>query len=484
MRRSIVTIVFAGACLSLGAAAGDEDGAEPALRREAREGLTRAVAYYRGHVARHGGYVAYTSEDLRRGWGEGEVGPETILVQPPGTPTVGEAYLKAFEATGDPAALDAARETALALVAGQLKSGGWAQVIHFAKPERGRMGAYRHREGGSWNVSSLDDDQTQSALRFLMRADRALGFRDKAIHEAARYGLNALLKAQFPNGGFAQAFSGPAENRPVLKASFPKGGWRTEGKIKEYWSQYTLNDNLVRTVSATLKVGHEIDPDAGCLAALRKLGDFLLLAQMPEPQPGWCQQYNAAMVPIWARKFEPPAIAGEESQGAMETLIDIARTTGDPKYLGPVPRALEYFRGNLLPGGRLARFTEFGTNRPLYMDARYQLTYDDSSAPSHYGWTQGARLDAIQKALDELKAGVSPAPSRPRRDRSKEVRRVLAELDATGRWVSTFDGENLLGKPKFSRGDRYLSSEVFARNVELLSDHLGSRAERGPGSSR
>ena len=35
--------------------------------------------------------------------------------------------------------------------------------------------------------------------------------------------------------------------------------------------------------------------------------------------------------------------------------------------------------------------------------------------------------------------------------------------DADGRWVSTYDGEALVGQPKFAPGERYLSSAVFSR---------------------
>ena len=50
------------------------------------------------------------------------------------------AYLKAYAATADRFYLDAARETAEALVNGQLASCGWTQVIHFDRPKQGRMG--------------------------------------------------------------------------------------------------------------------------------------------------------------------------------------------------------------------------------------------------------------------------------------------------------------------------------------------------------
>jgi len=73
-------------------------------------------------------------------------------------------------------------------------------------------------------------------------------------------------------------------------------------------------------------------------AAVHKAGVFILLAQMPEPQPAWAQQYDRDMHPSWARKFEPPAVTGGESQGVMRTLLDLYRMTGDKKYLEPLPR--------------------------------------------------------------------------------------------------------------------------------------------------
>ncbi len=448
---------------------------DPALREEARRTLKKAAAYYRDRVASHGGYVYYYSLDLSQRWGEGRASRDTIFVQPPGTPTIGRAYLQAYAATGDKFYLDAAQAAAQALLDGQLESGGWTQVIHFARPERGRMGKYRKGHGGSWNVSSLDDGQTQAALEMLMRMDCALAFKQAAIHEAAVYGLTALLNAQFPNGAFPQIWRGPVPPQPGLKARYPDYDWKTEGRIKNYWDYYTLNDGLAGTVADTLILAHEVYRDPQYTAALQQLGDFLILAQMPAPQPGWCQQYNYAMFPIWARKFEPPAITGWESQDVMETLIKIARHTSKPKYLGPIPRALEYLKTCLLPDGRIARYYEFKTNKPLYMDGKYQLTYDDSAAPRHYGWKQPARLDLIEKDFRAAVRGDLPPRTGLKPELAAAVRRIISELDNQGRWTSTYAGERLVGQPKFERGFQFLSSAVFARNVETLSEYIASQ---------
>lgn len=128
------------------------------LAQVARASLLRASDYFVSNVSNHGGYVYYVSEDLQGRWGESAATDEMIYVQPPATPTVGEALLAAYEVTGEPRLLDAARAAGHALVSGQLKSGGWDQVIHFAPPRSGRMGNYRTRAGGKWTNSSLDDD--------------------------------------------------------------------------------------------------------------------------------------------------------------------------------------------------------------------------------------------------------------------------------------------------------------------------------------
>lgn len=450
--------------LAAGALQAQETGSD--LREEALRTLRKAAEFYHGKVASHGGYVYFYSEDLEQRWGEGKASADTIFVQPPGTPTVGMAYLKAYAATGDRFYLAAARDAAGALARGRLDSGGWTQAVDFSK-----SGPRGKRRGG---VSSLDDGQTQGALQLLMRTDEALKFKDKEIHDAALDGLGALLKAQFANGAFPQGWRGPVAPQLILRAKFPDYDWKTEGRIKNYWDYYTLNDNLAGTVSDTLIAAHQVYQNEKFKAALEKLGDFLILAQMPEPQPGWCQQYNYEMFPIWARKFEPAAITGWESQDVMETLIKIARYTGNPKYLQPIPRALAYFQKCLLPDGKIARYYELKTNKPLYMDATYQLTYDDAEAPSHYGWKQPARFAKIDKAYQDALSGAAPARPRSVNKLAEEVRRITREMDENGRWVSTYEGERLVGQPKFPLSFRYISSDVFSRNVETLSEYVAS----------
>jgi hypothetical protein len=496
-------VIVVAACLGRGASP------ETALRDEAVSGLKRAAVYFRSHATSHGGYVYYVSADFKQRWGEGEATRDQIFTEPPGTPAVGCAYLEAYAATGERFYLEAARETARALIHGQLQSGGWSQRIDF-NPQGTHAGRYRNGRGknNGPNHSSLDDNQTQSSIQFLARLDRALELKDAAVHEAVQYALGALLQAQFPIGAFPQGWQEPVAAHPILKASYPKE-WPRVWPREPYHKYYTLNDGLVGTVADTLLTAFAAYREERYRAALAKLGDFLILAQMPDPQPAWCQQYNFEMQPTWARKFEPPAICGLESEDAMQTLMKVYTVTGDRKYLAPIPRALAYLRTCVLPDGRMARFRELQTNRALYMTrppgvsgssnapGYYEFSYNDKNLPSHYGWKQPQELEAIGRELAALQDGprpsadvtqrvtpsgklytvgtADPAAIRTRAELEPEVRRILRELDGEGCWVTVHDGvARLVGQPKFEPGFRYLASNVFNYNVGILSQYIAA----------
>ncbi|MDG1896447.1 MAG: pectate lyase [Fuerstiella sp.] len=96
--------------------------------------------------------------------------------------------------------------------------------------------SYRNGKGQGRNTSSFDDGQTASALLLLIRADEALRFQHSEIHDAAEFGLAAVLKAQYPNGAFPQIWDDDVTpDPPPLQANYPDYDWRTEGRIKQYW---------------------------------------------------------------------------------------------------------------------------------------------------------------------------------------------------------------------------------------------------------
>ena len=477
MCRTLLALAVMGMGLLSESAAG-----EATLKASAAKSLRRATEFFRTKIATEGGYLWRYSEDLTLREGEGDATDTTIWIQPPGTPSVGMVYLTAYEATGDSYYLDAARDAAYALVKGQLRSGGWDYRVEF-DPKQRRRYAYRTEPAaeGLRNVSTLDDDNTQSAIRLLMQVDKVLDFKDAKIHEAAQFALSALLAVQYPNGAWPQRFSEPPDPAkfPVKKASYPDS-WSRTFPNQDYRNHYTFNDNSIGDTITTMLEAFEVYGDARYKAAAEKAGDFMLLAQMPEPQPAWAQQYDADMHPAWARKFEPPAVTGGESQGVMRSLMVLYRATGNKKYLEPLPRAMEYLRRSRLPDGRLARFYELKTNKPLYFTKDdYQLTYSDANMPTHYSFKTADGLDGIEReykqlvAMDpaKLKTPEKPSKARLSGDLAARVSKAIESLDAQGRWVEK-------GRMQFAGQDksprRVISTRTFISNVRTLSAYLAA----------
>ncbi|HUQ71919.1 MAG TPA: pectate lyase [Planctomycetaceae bacterium] len=455
------------------------------LPKAAAEALHRGVEFFHQKVAKHGGYVYLYSDDLKKSEGEGKTGPDTVWVQPPGTPAVGSALIEAYRRTNDQACLAAAKDAGEALIQGQYRSGGWSNSIDFDPAVRAKT-AYRVDQPLSkkrqFNVSTFDDDKTPAALRCLMQLDQALGFKDDRVHEATTFALDSVLKVQFPNGAWAQGFEAvpdPAKH-PVLKASYPDD-WPRKHPGGDYWWFYTFNDNNISRMIETMLLADDIYADPRYRAAALKAGDFILLAQMPDPQPAWAQQYNFEMHPVWARKFEPTSISGGESQQLIGTLMDLYVASGDKKYLEPIPRALAYLKKSQLPDGRLARFYELKTNKPLYfVKDTYELTYSDVNLPTHYGFQVSSNLDKLQQRYDEVSRW-TPAKVQAEREKKpgvskgssleKRVQQIIAAQDSRGAWVED-------GKFKHhGKGDgttRVISSATFIKNVDALSQYLAA----------
>src|SRR5581483_6293382 len=111
--------------------------------------------------------------------------------------------------------------------------------------------------------SSLDDDKSQSAIRFLVKLDRAVEFKDAAIHEMSTSALDSLLRAQYPNGGFPQVWDEPERTGefPVRPAAYPPSWERQYPGHGNYWFRYTLNDDLMPDVMHALFLAHDVYGD-------------------------------------------------------------------------------------------------------------------------------------------------------------------------------------------------------------------------------
>jgi PelA/Pel-15E family pectate lyase len=399
--------------------------------------MDKAVRFFRS-ISTEGGYLWRYSTDLRSRFGETVATATQVWVQPPGTPAVGQAFLTAWRATRNGQYLQAAQGAASALVRGQLESGGWDYRIEFDPAERYRWN-YRGSKSARLNVSTLDDDNSQSAIRLLMDVHTAQS--DAKFKDAAEYGLRALLENQYSNGAWPQRFPAPKEG---------------------YFGYYTFNDNTISDTVRTLIEAWSHFKEERYLNAVRKAGEFIIAAQRPEPQPVWAQQYDLEMRPAWARKFEPPSGCSSESAGVIRILLSIWKATGDARFLKPIEPAIAWFRRSEVAPGRWARFYELGTNRPLYFTTKYELTYEASDLPTHYSFQGPMGVAAVIAEWEAVK-GLSVEQARARAARPLEgtqsrALRAVETIDGEGRWVN----------------NGWIESRAFIENMNALASQLST----------
>lgn len=413
---------------------------------EARQALKRAVRYYHS-ISIEGGYPYFYSLDLATRWGEGPpMGPRSIEVQPPGTPAVGHAMLRAWATVGDPAMLTAARDAARALVRGQNEHGGWGHKIHFDRPPSDEV--------------SFDDNQTQSAIRFLMAIDQEV--EDPGITNAVDRSLAMMVQVQMDHGGWPHKYP----------------------KQHNYHDFATYNDHGIADCLAVMIDAHRYYGKEAYKASIDRTGWFILLSQLPPPQPGWAQQYNDFLQPAWARAFEPPAVCPSVTVQNLQVLMDLHQLTGEESYLEPIPDALDWVDACRLPNGLWPRFVEIGTGKPLYYD-RGRIRVDsmaDLSLERRTGYGYETDLaEALEKARERMKhlrmgsESTEPAGTRSGQLLAQAIH-AIETLDETGRWITRGDnykvyrqGETWDGE--YAVSDR-LSSAVFIENVDLLCDFL------------
>ena len=436
------TIWLAGALLLAPAGAhGAED-----LAAQARSGMRKAAAFFES-ISVHGGYTGIYSLDFKKRYGEAlhEVAkPTEIWVQPPGTPSVGEAFLRAGRATGERRYYRAARRAALALAWGQRAAGGWdhrCDVAHL-KPRPAKVVRRKGR-------CTFDDEISQGALSFLMSFDQVVD--EPWLTEAVELAWKHHCQAQFPNGAWPQWY-------PLL------GG---------YHDYFTFNDGAINDCIAVMLKAWRLYSRTEFLESAKRGADFIILSQLPAPQSGWAQQYSHDLKPAKARSFEPAAVCSAVAARNIRTLVDLYLATEDARYLRPIPGAIAWLDRSKLRANRWARLYEVGTNRPIYGDrdgkVHYTLAEISRERRRGYSW-QGSfgvagaiayygKVRRLGAKACLARQRVQPSAAwRERRIRSlaPRVRKILAALDEKGRWVRS----------------GMIHSADFVRNVHTLCEYL------------
>ena len=409
--------------------------------------IVKGVAYM-NTLAIEGGYVYYYSLDGKEKWGEGKTDDRTIEVQPPGTPAVGMSILRAYRATKNKDLLAVAVEAANALIKGQNDLGGWDHKIYFDRPKGKKV--------------SFDDNQTQSAISFLMALDQEVD--NENLTKAIEKALDMMIESQLDNGGWPHKY-------PL------------QGNYHDY---ATFNDQGINDCIRVMIEANSFYNNKAIEKSLDKVGRFLMISQLPPPQPGWAQQYNEFLQPAWARTFEPPAVCPYTTVHNINSLIDLYISTGEGKYLEPIPDALRWLRASQLPNGKWGRFLEIGTNKALYydrgrirLDSLHQLSLERRTG---YGYETDISnsLEDVELRFQLVSNNASSCQKINKENRLSEladqVQDIIKSQDRQGRWIVRQDKfRKEISVQKWNgeyRIEDRISSALFNRYVAVLSEFL------------
>lgn len=230
-----------------------------------------------------------------------------------------------------------ARRIADNLLIWQCDNGGWTKNEDMAAPltEAKRAQLLARKPTGE---TTIDNGATHRQLVFLARVSTAA--KTDAYHAAFFKGIDYLLAAQYPNGGWPQFW-------PLRKG---------------YYSHITFNDDAMIGVLELLRSIARREPDYGfvddvrrakCATAVARGVACILKCQVVRggKKTAWCAQHDkVTLAPAQARAYELPSLSGSETIPIVRFLMGEERT---PVVVAAVEGAVAWLKSAQLNGIRV-----------------------------------------------------------------------------------------------------------------------------------
>ena len=340
-------------------------------------------------------FDGYDGCDVQTGVAWGTQGHGNILRQP------AEFYGSA----------EAARiaETVLAY---QSQNGGWTKAYDRVLP-RNADELRELSEGWAFRNSdtTIDNGATYTEIEFLARVLYAKREEGDGLGLEGRYrraitdGIDFLLQAQYPNGGWPQYYP----PRDGYKGYVTFNDDAMVGVLKLFSDVVTTFDQdgyLYSFLPSTYRTKAAAAMEGGLRVILQTQlsvdGKFA----------GWCAQYNdVTLEPAQARSYEPPSISGVESVGIVQWLMSLENPSQE--VVDAIEGAVAWFDGAQIDNkwlkcsidaetGELdrtegagyaaiplwARFYDLETNAPVFQDRGgiFYASYNELSKERRVGY--------------------------------------------------------------------------------------------------
>lgn len=320
-----------------------------------------------------------------------------------------------------------ARHIADVIVSFQIPSGGWGKNMNMSGPLRQPGQSYVTNNANrfpitgdfdaardpNWHyVGTIDNDATTTEMWFLAKVQANVAKRDgEPYRRAFLRGLNYLLAAQYPNGGWPQV-------------------WPLEGG---YHDAITFNDNAMTNAIELLTAASAGESDLNFVAAalrkraakaVEKGNHCILVTQvvLGGQKTVWGQQYDPlTLQPVAARNYEPASLCSEESANLLTYLMGLPNPSQQVRKA--VDAGVAWLRdhaiynealsgGRNTPDGRRvvakqgagpvwARYYSLESEKPIFGD-RDQTIHDDMNDISRerrngYAWFNEQPEKVIQR---------------------------------------------------------------------------------------
>ena len=268
------------------------------------------------------------------------------------------------------------------------------------------------------SLTTFDNGSTHSQIEYLARAYEKTN--DERYKDAALRGIDFILSAQYPNGGFPQFFPDTSGYRKYI--TFNDGAMggvmKVLGEITFGRSYYSFVDLQRRE-----KIRSAFEKGIDCILQCQiKVNDTLT---------AWCQQHdNVDLRPQNARAFEPKAICSQESAELVLFLMSIDHPAKET--VTAINSAVSWFNRSAIAGIRVetvkaektkymyhttdedkivvqdkaappiwARMYEIETNRPLFCNRDKKIVYSlaevERERRTGYKWYGYEPQEVIQK---------------------------------------------------------------------------------------
>jgi PelA/Pel-15E family pectate lyase len=211
-----------------------------------------------------------------------------------------------------------AAKTVDAVLSYQTPTGGWSKAVDYAPGQRQPGTHWTSQRGDAWHYCGTFDNRSTTEQIKLLAGAATVTKREDAKNGTIR-GIEYLLEAQYPNGGWPQ-------NYPVESG---------------YHEAITLNDNaMVHVLEVLLAITSKrptfafldegirqraqaaFDKGIACVLAMQVKVDGKLTV--------WCAQHEPlTLSPAHARSKEPPSLSGGESAEMLKFLMRNGPLTAD-----------------------------------------------------------------------------------------------------------------------------------------------------------